>query len=236
MDRPGNESNDTTEESTSRLTTVLLKSLMYPALMLSLYACLTAGLIAATYYLTAKRIADNQRQAQLSTLYQLAPKDSFDNDLLLDYIKLTPNSGEEALDFALLGPVAADAAIYIARKQGKIVQWLIPVVAPEGYTTAIRLWVGISASGVLTGVRVIYHQETPGLGDKIEVKKSSWVLQFDGQGVELALSERFALTKEGGTFDQLTGATITSRAMVNAVKQALLFFHRQRHMLERLAE
>ena len=80
---PGHESKGIAQESTNA--PMPLKRLVSPALMLGFYACLTAGLIGATYYLTAKRIADNQRQAQLSTLYQLAPKDSFDNDLLLDY-------------------------------------------------------------------------------------------------------------------------------------------------------
>ena len=84
--------------------------------------------------------------------------------------------------------------------------------------------VGISRDGTVTGVRVVTHKETPGLGDRIELKKSPWILQFDGVSLFAPVEEQWAVAKDGGAFDQMSGATITPRAIVSAVHHSLLFY------------
>src|SRR5690606_19926340 len=95
----------------------------------------------------------------------------------------------------------------------------------------IRLLVGISADGILTGVRVLSHRETPGLGDPIELRKSPWILQFDGKRLDDPPEALWAVEKDGGIFDGLTGATVTPRAVVRAVRNTLLYFERHRDEL-----
>src|SRR5690606_17602561 len=107
---------------------------------------------------------------------------------------------------------------------------LVPT-APDGYNAPIRLLVGLSPEGVLTGVRVVSHRETPGLGDAIDLRKSRWILQFDGKRLDDPPAELWAVEKEGGVFDGLTGATVTSRAVIRAVHNALVYFERHREEL-----
>ncbi|OED43028.1 hypothetical protein AB833_04725 [Chromatiales bacterium (ex Bugula neritina AB1)] len=119
--------------------------------------------------------------------------------------------------------------IYIARNQEKAVSAVITANAADGYSGEIEFLVGILPDGQLTGVRVIDHSETPGLGDDIELDKSNWVLQFDGKTISLPVS--WAVKRDGGDFDQLTGATITSRAIVREVHHTLEFFHTNQQQL-----
>jgi electron transport complex protein RnfG len=214
----------------------LLFAVTRHAVGLALFAVLAAGIIALTHSLTEDKIKTNQAHARMKALYDLAPVGSFDNDLLQDHISLQDPSMRTAAKRSNLGPLPIDAAIHIARKRGQIVQWLVPAVAPGGYTAPIRLWVGIYPDGRLSGVRVVQHQETPGLGDKIELKKSSWVLQFDGKHLNMPAEKYWKVKKDGGDFDQLTGATITPRAIVQAVKSALLFYRDAQPLLMSLAQ
>ena len=101
---------------------------------------------------------------------------------------------------------------------------ILPTTAPDGYSGDIRLLVGIQANGAITGVRVLEHRETPGLGDKIDARVSDWILGFDGKSLSTPLPPQWQVVKDGGEFDQLVGATVTPRAVVNAVRRALQFF------------
>jgi len=105
------------------------------------------------------------------------------------------------------------------------------VVAPDGYGGPIRLLVGIRKSGELAGVRVVRHSETPGLGDFIEADKGDWIEQFEGLSLGDPPREQWAVKKDGGRFDQMTGATITPRAVVKAIRNALLYFREHRQAL-----
>ena len=113
---------------------------------------------------------------------------------------------------------------YIARMQGKYISVIIPATAPDGYTGDIDLIVGINIDGTIAGVRVLNHRETPGLGDKVEKKKSDWVDGFIGHSLQNTSEEQWAVKRDGGIFDQFTGATITPRAVTAAVKRALEYF------------
>ena len=111
---------------------------------------------------------------------------------------------------------------------------ILPVVAPEGYSGRIDLLVGIYADGSVAGVRAVSHRETPGLGDKVEIGKSQWVLEFNGKSLSMPVPENWAVKKDGGNFDQFTGATITPRAVVKAVYQSLEYFADHRSILLQL--
>jgi electron transport complex protein RnfG len=120
--------------------------------------------------------------------------------------------------------------------QGSVDAVILPVIAPQGYTEAIRLIVGIDASGTVIGVRVTQHKETPGLGDQIETTKSDWIYAFNQTSLRNPSLNQWLVKKDGGDFDQLTGATITPRAIVKAVKNSLEFFQANRALLLTPAE
>lgn len=113
--------------------------------------------------------------------------------------------------------------IYVARKDGQPVAVVMEVTAPDGYSGAIQLLLATDFNGKVLGTRVTEHHETPGLGDKIERRLSDWITHFAGKTIQSTSDSSWAVKKDGGQFDQFTGATITPRAVVNAVKRAGLF-------------
>ena len=121
--------------------------------------------------------------------------------------------------------------IYVARSHGAVSGYSWSVVAPDGYQGAIEILLGVTPEGTIHAIRVIAHNETPGLGDGI-VTNQHWIDQFVGQGLH---SIRWAVRKDGGDFDQFTGATITPRAVVAAVKRGLVWFGRHRREIARLS-
>jgi len=190
------------------------------AITLIVAAMLAAALLFAVDRFTAPRIADNLAAERLKNLRAVLMPDSYDNEPHLDWI--------EALDAELLGS-DQPLPIYRARLGAKPVAAIVTVVTPNGFSGSIRLLVGISTDGQITGVRVIEHRETPGLGDKIEVGKSGWILRFRGLHSADPLTDEWTLKRDGGAFDHITGATVTSRAVLQAVRNAVLYFaaHRQ---------
>ena len=210
----------------------LISSIQKNAIGLGLFALVTEGAIAVAQITTKERIERNILEAQAKALNEIVPASQYDNELLDDTLP--------AHDFndTLLGPIAEDAQIYLARTQGTVHSVILPVTAPDGYTTDIRLIVGVKADGSIAGVRIIEHKETPGLGDKIDLKKSDWVLDFDGKSLLNPDNGAWTVKKDGGEFDQFTGATITPRAVVRAVRRALVFFdqHKDELLNNRLVE
>ena len=204
----------------------LIASIRHNAVGLSLFALVTAGAISVTQVVTADRIDHNIRMAQARALNEIVPANRYDNDLLNDSLAVDSRFNQQ-----LLGPLPDDAVIYLARQNGKTHTVILPVVAPDGYTMEIGLLVGVHSDGTVAGVRITSHRETPGLGDKIDLKKSPWVLDFEGKSLLQPESELWAVKKDGGDFDQFTGATITPRAVVKAVKHALKFFELHQSVL-----
>jgi len=201
--------------------TTLIQSIRRSATGLAIFACFTAGLISVTHYFTEDTILANQRAYEARQLLSLLPE-GYAAETLLNSARTLEQIG--ATDLALL-QVAGEEHYYRAiNDQGQVDAILLPVVAPEGYSEAIRLIVGISPSGAIIGARVTRHRETPGLGDQVEVQKSNWILQFNGRSLSSPLPAAWQVKKDGGQFDQLTGATITPRAIVTALRQALEFF------------
>lgn len=204
----------------------MIASIQKNAVGLGLFAIVTAGAIALAQVSTADRIETNQRLAQARALTEILPKGSYDNDLLQDWIGIDHRFNQQ-----LLGPTSENAQIHVAKLEGEPIAFILPAVAPDGYTTHIKLLVGIRIDGSLTGVRVTSHKETPGLGDKVDLKKSEWILSFNGKSLGNPVEEAWKVKKDGGDFDQFTGATITPRAVVQAVKQALTFYRLHQNLL-----
>lgn len=183
------------------------------AMTLALFAALGTALVSHTYQATAPQIAENERQALLRNLHTLIKPQLYNNPIEEDHI---------SVDEPLLGP--GERTIYRARMDGQPVAVVINAVAPDGYGGDITLLVGIWTNGLLAGVRVIDHHETPGLGDKIEVKRSDWIRGFDNRALSNPGERGWNVKKQGGIFDQFTGATITPRAIVKAVHRTLTYY------------
>ena len=184
----------------------------------------TAG-IAGTFALTQARIAEQELRARSRALLEIVPPSRHDNRPLEDTVTL---AAPQQLSLDRSEPAHA---AFIARRGADAVAAILPAVAPDGYTGDIHLLVGVNRDGSVAGVRVTHHRETPGLGDKVELRKSDWVLSFNGASLGSPKPARWAVKKDGGDFDQFTGATITPRAVVAAVKRALEYAERQRPAL-----
>lgn len=192
------------------------------AMVLATFAGTGTFFIAYTYENTLDRINENKRIALLNAFHVLIKSEQHDNDMFTDYISVTNKE--------LLGSNKA-VNIYRARKQGKPVAVIINSVAPDGYSGNIDLLVAIYNNGTLAGVRVIQHKETPGLGDAIDTSRSNWILGFNQQSLTNTSKQQWAVKKDGGKFDQLTGATISPRAIVKAVYNTLLFYKKNKNSL-----
>jgi len=187
-----------------------------------LFAVAGTTLVALTEYSTSAAIAENERQVLLRNLYALLPRDRLDNDIASDTLQIPPSP--------LLGTDSATLA-YRARRNGEPVAVVFNSVAPNGYNGRIHLLVGIYVDGSLAGVRVVKHTETPGLGDAVEVRKSPWIRSFDGKSLQDPAADGWAVKRDGGEFDQFTGATITPRAVVKAVHNTLLYYRDNADMI-----
>jgi Na+-translocating ferredoxin:NAD+ oxidoreductase subunit G len=187
---------------------------------LTLAAALAAAvaLLALVHDATRERVAASERARRAAIFERVLGELAYDNDLLADRI--------EVRDPELLG-TDASVPVYRARLAGRPVAAIIESVAPDGYAGSIRLLVGVAPDGRLLGVRVLEHQETPGLGDAIEERRSDWIRSFDGGSLADPPPARWKVRRDGGDFDQLTGATVTPRAVVAAVRNTLLFVQRR---------
>lgn len=181
------------------------------------FALAGTSLVAYTHIQTADRITANERAALLNTMAAIVPIESIDNDPSTDVISVR--------DPERLG--SETSSVYRARKNGKPVAVIVDTVVPNGYAGPIKLLVAVRADGSLGGVRVLAHKETPGLGDKIEEEKSDWVTKFTGKSLDNPQPEGWRVKRDGGVFDQFTGATITPRSIVKAVKNTLQFVEEQ---------
>ncbi|TKY83747.1 electron transport complex subunit RsxG [Pectobacterium polonicum] len=183
------------------------------ATTLALFAAFTTAITAIVNMLTEPTISHQAMLQQKMLLDQVVPAELYNSDIQKECYVVT-NS-------ALGSP--APHRVFIARQNGEPVAAALESTAPDGYSGAIRLLVGADFHGKVLGVRVTEHHETPGLGDKIEVRISDWITRFNGLMVQGEHDARWAVKKEGGMFDQFTGATITPRAVINSVKRSTLY-------------
>jgi len=200
------------------------KSIFKNSLLLGVFALVTTFILALTAEFTKDRIAKAEREAQQKALFEIVPRANHDNDMLSETIEVPEDA------WAGLG-LKSGGEIHVARHADDTIAVIVPAVAPDGYSGDIRMIVGINADGSIAGVRILDHHETPGLGDKIDLKKSSWILNFNGKSLESPTPSHWKVKKDGGNFDQFAGATITPRAVVNQVRRVLEFVDAHRDEL-----
>jgi len=191
------------------------QSILRAGKALAAFAIVSSALVAITFSLTKDKIIENEKEALLKSLNQLIPQNDYDNNLHSDNI---------LIDAPTLNHRNKKITVYRARKNNQPVAAIFSVIAPDGYNGAIKLLIAINYDETLAGVRVIKHKETPGLGDAIDIQKSSWISQFDNKSLVQPVSKNWRVKKDGGSFDQLTGATITPRAIVKITKKTLSYF------------
>ncbi len=203
-----------------------LRSILLSSAMLGAFAVWGVAIVALTHGSVEGRIAANQDQAMKRQINAILPADQITNDPLADRIQVS--------DPDRLG--APTSWVYRARRGDQPAAVVIESMVPDGYAGPIKLLVSVLEDGTLGGVRVISHHETPGLGDKIEETKSDWILGFTGKSLANPPLEQWAVKRDGGVFDQFTGATITPRSVVKAVRDTLLYVQQQGSALYAPAE
>ncbi|WP_435219528.1 electron transport complex subunit RsxG [Luminiphilus sp. nBUS_07] len=192
------------------------------ALFLGIFAALAAALIAWTWATTKTDIERSIREAEARQLLEIFPANTHNNSLIDDRFTLEANTP--------LLELRSERSGYTVRIDETVVGVILPATARDGYSGDIELLVGVTADGEIAGARVVSHKETPGLGDGIDTRKSPWILSFDGRSLRSPLQPEWSVKKDGGAFDQFTGATVTPRAVVAAIRRTLEYqaLHRDR--------
>ena len=200
----------------------IARSTLQTAVNLVFFAILGTAVLASTFFMTHDAILKSEEGEKMKLITQIVPPEMFDNDLIKDTLDISPSE--------LLGTDDVTTA-YRSRLKGEPTAVVLSAIAPDGYSGKISLILAVRTNGELAGVRVVAHKETPGLGDYIELPKSPWIKGFDGKSRALYKDADWKVTKDGGKFDHMAGATITPRAVVKAVNKALIYFEQNRDKL-----
>ncbi|RYV04034.1 electron transport complex subunit RsxG [Shewanella sp. OPT22] len=196
-------------------------------LILAVFAMLCTAAVSVVNKVTEGKIAEQKQLQRLKVLEQIIPMQIHDNNLV--------TSCRAIVEPKALGTEDAVSA-FVAFKKEQATAIAIEAVAPDGYNGNIKLIVAADKSGNVLGVRTLEQNETPGLGDKIELSKSNWVKSFNGKSLDNTSTKQWKVKKDGGEFDQFTGATITPRAYVKAVHKALDYIHNNFDMIVRQSQ
>ena len=191
------------------------KSVLKSGATLAVIAAICTALVAATYQLTAARIVENGKTLLEQSLQPALSGITYDGGISDSRLVIVPPHDLPGSDAAV---------IYRVYAGGSPVAALIAVTARDGFSGPIRVLIGIDFDGVVTGIRILQHRETPGLGDKIDSTRSDWVHQFEGRSLLDPVTTGWAIEHDGGDFDQLTGASVTPRAVINAIRDTLIYF------------
>ena len=192
-----------------------MSAVLKSGVTLAVIAAVCAALVATTYSLTSERIAVNEKAWLEKSLEPALAGLTFEGSVSGSMLVVrTPHD--------LPGP--DDVIIYRVYADDLPVAALFAVTARDGYAGAIRVLIGIEYDGTVTGIRILEHRETPGLGDKIVASRSDWVFQFDGRSLGDPRLEQWSIRRDGGEFDQLTGASVTPRAVIKVTKETLIYF------------
>jgi electron transport complex protein RnfG len=212
---------DTTQVKSEPKKSQLTMAVSKNTKILALFAIACTLAVSLVSELTRDRIKIQEQQQLLRTLHSIIEPSRYDNDIANDCIMITaPELGSNNVKTA-----------YIAKKLGQVVAVAMTSTAPRGYSGNIDFIMAINIDGTVSGVRVLKHQETPGLGDKVEIRKSDWINSFTDKKMLSENDSRWAVTKDNGMFDQFTGATITPRALVEGVKNTLNYFNSNKSIL-----
>ncbi len=200
----------------------ILKHASKTAITLIAFAVVFTALLVFVFQITKLPIEKSEAAARLSLFRQIVPHSMHNNDLLTDTVTIAPND--------LLGnkqPTIANRA----RIDNAPAAVIIEAIAHDGYSGDIKLLIAIKADGSISGVRVLAHKETPGLGDYIDIAKDNWIKLFDNESLLKTAEPQWKVKKDGGEFDYMAGATITPRAIVKAVHKALQYFEANKKSL-----
>ena len=173
------------------------------------------------HWATAPRIALTNHQTLATVIQSVLPTDGYNNDPVSDMIWVSDPA---------LGTTRA-LPVYRARQSQLPIAAVITAIAPNGYNGAITVMVGVHNNGEIIGVRIASHKETPGLGDDIDVRRSNWIYTFNGKSLATHKINDWRVKKDGGQFDQFTGATVTPRAVVECVRRVLSWYENQQNTL-----
>ena len=201
---------------------MMLRPAHRAAATLALFTAIGVGVVAGVHHFAHPRAIANRQHALEAQISAVLPDHDYDHPPLTDTVIIQDSARRGA---AALSPV------YRARVAGQPAAAAFELLAPNGYNGPIRLLLGVRADGRISGIHVLSHRETPGLGDAIALHRSDWMTQFNGHGLTAPAASDWRTRKDGGAFDQLTGATITSRAVINALANGLHFVQQHQHEL-----
>ncbi|CAM8401238.1 RnfG Predicted NADH,ubiquinone oxidoreductase, subunit RnfG [Candidatus Methylopumilus universalis] len=190
------------------------KKVSITASAMIIFSLVASAALSISYFLTKTPIEESDARAKRMFLNQVVPSNLYDNNLVKDTISVEPNP--------LIGN-KKNIDIYRAKKNNQVIAVIIETIAPDGYSGEIKTLVGVDQKDKILGVRVITHKETPGLGDYIEVDKSHWIKNFNLKSLDETGEKEWAVKKDGGDFDYVSGATITSRAVIKSTYKSLLY-------------
>lgn len=200
----------------------ILKHTFKTAITMIAFAFVGTAMLAYVFEITRAPIEASEAEARLALFKQILPESAYDNDLLKEVVQIAPSD--------LLGnhlPTEAN----IAKLNNKTAGVILEAVAHDGYSGDIKLLIAIRADGSISGVRVLAHKETPGLGDYIDIAHSNWIKLFNDESLSKTPAQQWQVKKDGGKFDYMAGATITPRAVVKAVFKAVQFFEMNKQTL-----
>lgn len=200
----------------------IFKHALKTAITLIMFAFAGTAMLAYVFEITRAPIEASEKEARLALFKQILPESTYDNDLLSEAISIAPNE--------LLGNRLPSIA-NIAKRDNQVAGIILEAVAHDGYSGDIKLLIAIRADGSISGVRVLAHKETPGLGDYIDIARGNWITQFNNESLSQTPAEQWQVKKDHGKFDYMVGATITPRAVVKAVYKAVQFFEKNQQLL-----
>ncbi|MDZ4142530.1 MAG: electron transport complex subunit RsxG [Methylotenera sp.] len=205
----------------------IFKHTLKTTITLLAFAFVGTAMLAYVFGITRAPIEASEKEARLALFKQILPESAYDNDLLKETVQIAPSE--------LLGshlPTVAN----IAKLNNKTAGVILEAVAHDGYNGDIKLLIAIRADGSISGVRVLAHKETPGLGDYIDISRGNWIKLFNDESVNKTPVAAWQVKKDDGKFDYMVGATITPRAVIKAVLKALQFFEANKETLFAITE
>ena len=191
---------------------------------LMIFGLITSLFVGLVYVVTKPVIIEAKEQARQEKLYLLAAPLLANGRIASPVQRELPDDAPASFENPLsITPIVTDV------EQLGVV---LPITAVQGYSGPIQLLLALDQQQRIVGVRTIEHRETPGLGDQIETRKSDWMLAFNGLRYDDLAPDDWAVQNDGGQFDSFTGATITPRAVVDALKETLAYLARHPVILE----
>lgn len=200
----------------------IIRNMLISAVLLGFFGLLGTSMVLGINFITKDKIEENIKASLLQSLNSIIPANTYNNNLLTSSIQIPAHR--------LLGK-KTPTTVYQAWMDKKPIAIAFDIIAPDGYSGKIKLLLAIKKNAELSAVRVISHKETPGLGDKIEIERSDWITSFNNKSLDNTNKKQWKVKKDGGVFDQFTGATITPRAIVKALHNALLYYQANHRLL-----